>query len=92
MNRVYHPPLGITHEEAAEAYQEEGTFKRAAERLGCSKINVMYHVHQTTTKVRRSTKAFQHVRTPNGIIRVRMAPDEEPKDTVPPPTRNAWHP
>jgi hypothetical protein len=84
----YYPPLGITKDEAARAYVEQDTFKGAAEALGCSIGNVQRHVHRTTTKVRRSGKAFRHVRTPQGgIVRVKLAPDEEPTYTMPRPTR-----
>lgn len=84
----YYPPLGITREEAARAYVEQDTFKSAAEVLGCSIGNVQRHVHKTTTKVRRRGRAFKHVRTESGrIMRVRLEPGEEPRDTVPRPTR-----
>jgi hypothetical protein len=86
INRKFNPPLGITHQDAVDAYREEGTFRAAAERLGCSKANVQMHVHQTTVKVRRSTKAFHHVMGSRGrLVKVRLYPDEYASDSVPPP-------
>lgn len=86
--KPYYPPLGITRQEAARAYLQHGTFEDAAGALGCSESNVQRHVHRTTTRVRRSTHAFKHVRTPQGVIvRVRLEADEFPTDRVPRPTR-----
>lgn len=86
--RPYYLPLGITKEEAARAYVEQGSFYAAGVLLGCHPETVRHHVHRTTTKVRRQVAAFKHVRTPQGgIVRVRLSPGEEPRDTVPRPTR-----
>lgn len=83
--RQFYPPKGITCEAVARAYAEAGSIEGAAELLGCSPNTVEHHIHRAGVKVARWAGAFKHVRTPKGIMRVRLRPDEQPKDTVPPP-------
>lgn len=86
--QAYYPPLGITKEQAAEAYMQTGSIEKAAQLLGCVFSNLQHHIHRSGCRVKRYNGAFKHVRTPNGgIVRVRLEPLEQPKDTVPPPRR-----